>query len=158
MIRPNTKLHFAKTAEAAGLAAKKKYDFHCIVYGVNRHAEAGGLRLDAAHVFPRSTFPELAKCQENILPITSFRHSWRGALPDGSNSDCLDLVIDKDFPGGRDRRPIERFHWIRKNTHEVYREWVHDQLASLVLEAPKLSAQVSAMYFDLIEILAGWND
>lgn len=157
MIRPATKLRFVKTTDHAREAGKKDFDYHCIIYGVNRAALGGGgaMGLAGAHVFPASTFPELSRCVENILPITGFRHSWRGKLPDGTNSDCLDIVMTET--GGRDRKPLERFTWLRENVHRDYRASVHDRLALLITEGSKLSREVSAGYLDFIEILAGWD-
>jgi hypothetical protein len=60
--------HFYKKEAAAMKAAKKRYDYKCVLSGSN-------MTVDGCHIYPRSTYPALRYCDLNIVPITPKLHT-----------------------------------------------------------------------------------
>lgn len=55
-----------KKIAAAMRRAKKAFGNECIITGAER--------IDGAHIYPRSTYPELAACEFNIVPLSRQCH------------------------------------------------------------------------------------
>jgi hypothetical protein len=135
MIKPLTKLHFEPTTTAACIKAKRQFHGYCVISGMSPESRPiqRGYELDAAHVLPRSTFPEVAKCVQNILPIIRIRHSWRGH-PKGDFG-ALDFEVGTL---GVTRTPIDRIKYLVDNVHSEFRPMVFDRLRMLFIEGSKL--------------------
>jgi len=63
----------AKAINAAIRRAKAAFDEECII--------TGQAFPDGAHVYPRSTYPELAACEFNVVPLTRECHRYMDSLP-----------------------------------------------------------------------------
>jgi len=68
--------------------------------------------VDGAHIFPRSTYPYLAGCQYNIVPLT--RHVHR----------AMDSTT----------RPVERIEWLRNHVNPEHRATLDQWLIELFKE------------------------
>ena len=153
MIHTATGLTYATNLKVWAAAVHKRSDDHCVISGKERiclpRIEAG--LLDPAHIFPKSTFPELRLVVENGLSICRFRHCWPFTQhPNG----CLDKVFDEEHKLGRDRNIPERFEWLLENFHERFEVQVLEQLYMLVTEASKISQKVLSRRDHLLRILA----
>ena len=155
MIRPQTKLHFEATQKSACLKAVKEFQRYCVITGLSPEHRPAERRyaLDAAHVFPRSTFPELAKCVQNILPIIHYRHSWRAGFLQNDDSHCLDL--QESSSRGADRTPSERIEWLTRHVHDDLWPKVKPRLILLVSEGAKVSKGVLSRRDEALEIIGG---
>ena len=155
MIRPLTKLNFEATQKAACLKAVKEFQRYCVIIGLSPEHRPTERRysLDAAHVFPRSTFPELAKCVENILPIIHYRHSWRAGFLHNDDIHCLDLAESTSL--GADRTPSERIEWLTRHVHDDLWPKVKPRLIMLVSEGAKVSKGVLSRRDEALEIIGG---
>ena len=153
MIHTATGLTYATNLKTWGQAVHRRSEGHCVISGSDRRElprTSAGI-LDSAHVFPRSTFPELRLVVENGLSICRFRHCWPFEQhPKG----CLDKVFNEEHRLGRDRNIPERFHWLIENFHERFEVQVLEQLYTLVTEASKISQKVLSRRDHLLRILA----
>lgn len=142
-------LRYANGVRAMRQAVRNSYQGFCVISGMHRtDSDAEMYEIDAAHVLPASTFPEVSECIQNGLPIVRYRHCWR--LPGHANG-CLDLVNVNGHL--RDRKPIERFEWLRDNVQDDFRAQVFDQLRTLVVDASSFSAVVLANRDRILRIL-----
>jgi hypothetical protein len=155
MIRAETKLKFAPTVNAAKIQAKRDFMAYCIITGMSpeHRPTARMFALDGAHAFPASTFPELARCVTNILPIIHYRHSWRSGYPKNDGVGCLDLMDSTML--GSDRNPIERIAWLVEHTHAEFRPQVFERLKLLITEGSKISKGVLSRRDEALSILDG---
>lgn len=152
IMRRETKLRFSERAAGHALAVKKDFQFYCVITGLSpeHRPTSAHYTLDCAHIFPRSTFPELTLCVENGLPIIHYRHSWRYGQQAGDFG-CLDLKEPTSLAS--DRGVTERFEWLAKHTHEDFKPAVSDRLRRLVVEASKFSASVMHRKRELLAIV-----
>ncbi len=148
-----TALTYAPSLKAWAVAVHKASGSHCTISGAHRSElppTTAGI-LDPAHIFPRSTFPELRLVVENGLSIVRFRHCWPFTQhPKG----CLDKVFDSEHKLGRDRNMPERFVWLVENLHERFEDQGFEQLYTLVTEGAKISQKVLSRRDHLLRILA----
>lgn len=148
-----TGLTYAPNLKAWGQAVHRASDNHCVIEGLSKDelpALSSGI-LDPAHVFPRSTFPELRLIVENGFSICRFRHCWPFTQhPKG----CLDKVFNSEHKLGRDRNIPERFEWLLENFNERFDVRGLEQLYTLVTEAAKISQKVLSRRDHLLRILA----
>jgi len=63
----------AKAIDKAMREAKAAFDNECIMTLTSP--------VDGAHIYPRSTYPELAACEYNIVPLTREKHQYMDTLP-----------------------------------------------------------------------------
>lgn len=152
MIKPETKLRFAATQKAAIIQAKKDFHGYCVISRLspeNRPIDAR-YTLDGADIFPRSTFPELAKCVENILPMIHYRHSWRYGQEAGDFG-CLDLQTPTAL--SPDRITSDRIKWLSEHLHEDCRPLAIPRLKKLITEGSKISGFIKINQHLLLDIL-----
>ena len=153
MIRPLTKLRFEATQKAACLKAAKDFHRYCVITGLSpeHRPTLRQYTLDGAHVFPRSTFPDLAKCVENILPMIHYRHSWRSGYHIDDSMGCLDLADSTSL--ARDRTPSERIEWLTRHVHDDLWPKVKPRLILLVSEGAKVSKGVLSRRDECLEVI-----
>jgi len=154
MIRPSSALKFHQSVVGACIQAKRDFMAYCVVTGLSpEHRPSDrAYALDAAHIFPRSTFPELAKCVTNLLPIIHYRHSWRSGYPKDDMIGCIDLRDSTML--GSDRTPIQRIQWLSEHTHAEFRPQVFERLRLLLTEGAKISRGVLSRRDEALQILS----
>lgn len=146
-------LRYAKGVRAMRQAVRNSYQGFCVISGMHRSdlelMDTGGYTIEAAHVFPSSTFKEISECIQNGLPIIELRHCYTGLYPHPKG--CLDQV----YINGRytTRKPVDRFHWLYDNVAEDFRAQVFEQLRTLVVDASSFSAVILANRGRILRIL-----
>ena len=155
MIRMPSLLHFEATTKNAELKAKRAFFAYCVITGLSPEYRPAERRyaLDAAHILPRSTFPELAKCVENILPIIHYRHNYRGGYPKEDTTGCLDLADSTNLAS--DRNPIARIRWLVEHVHPEFWPQVQERLTLLMTDGAKISRGVLSRREEALEIIEG---
>jgi hypothetical protein len=100
-----------KRIDQAMFAAKKRYEYHCIICGVNRYSTN---IIIGSHIYPRGSFAEFADRIDNIIPL------------------CFNC--DKSFekmPDGLLRSPEKRIEYILQTVHPVYTQQIYLQIGRL---------------------------
>lgn len=153
MMRKNSKLRFADSVANAKIKAKRDFYGYCCITGLSpEHRPTERLyALDGAHIMPASTFPELAKCVDNVLPIIHYRHSWRSGYPKDDTTGCLDLRDSTSLSS--DRTPIQRIKWLVDHVHAEFRPQVFARLRLLITEGAKISQKVLSRRDEAMEII-----
>lgn len=130
-------LRFRATSDYARKQASRDFLWVCLVSGMSRDDLGHYGPLNAAHVFPASNFPELAKAVDNILPMGHYYHNG------GPHS--LDAIRAYDMPS--------RFRWLADHIHEDYRGLVRVRLEKVLREISPYSRRIANMADELYETL-----
>lgn len=108
--------HFHRSADNAITAAKTAYGLKCII--------TGSVFIHGCHIFPRSTYPEVSRCDLLIVPVSGQFHSIQDECMDYKKNDDGCLV---------ERKPYERIVWLLETIPlEKYRELLRNRIYKFI--------------------------